>query len=142
MKNQFRVLLLLISIVFCQSLYAQSRDSIYMSATCDSIIKGFVDGDYPAAMNFLKTNSILGNKVDQIKTTITDEMSKAETAYGKTTAYQFILERDAGGVVKKRFYFLLFEKFFVKFDFTWYKTATGWKIVNFNFDENVAEVLN
>jgi hypothetical protein len=85
MKKKLVLLLLLSCIVICsQPTHAQTRDSVYISSVCDSIMKGFLKGDYSKAMQLLKKNSVMGDAVDKLEETILDQMSKAATNYGKT----------------------------------------------------------
>lgn len=129
-------------IFYYTPLRSQSSDSIYMGSICDSVMKYFLVGDYSKAMENLKKSSAFGESFDQLQTTVPLTMSKAISHYGKAVSYKFIKEYQIADAVKEFFYLLMFEKYFLKFDFTWYKSTKGWTIVNFNFDEKLTEILN
>ena len=143
MKNIPRVLIIIFSLHFCdQQVYAQDRDNTYIISVCDSIMKGFVDGNYPKALQILKRNSLIENyKIDTLAVTVPQVMSDIIPSYGKVVSYKFVLQQESGDVIKKRYYILMLEKYLLKFDFTWYKASKGWAIINFNFDENLTDVL-
>lgn len=144
MKNKVRLLLLLCCLLFAlQSLYSQNRDSNYINSVCDSIMKAFVNAKYSNAVQVLKRNSLIEDyKVDTLELTIPQVMSNITPAYGKAVSYKFVLQQQAGDIIKKRYYILMLEKYFLKFDFTWYKAAKGWAIIHFNFDEDITDILH
>ena len=54
---------------------------------------------------------------------------------------EFITERKIKGFIAQRFYILKFEKYYLKFDFTLYKTNSGWTVTHFEYDEELNEIL-
>lgn len=142
MKYKLSYLVFFLMVLCCNQLHSQNQDSIYMRSICDSVMKNFLDGEYLKAMERIKAHSGLGETLIQLQTTVPITMSKAISHYGRSVSYQFISERHLVNAVKEFFYLLMFEKYFLKFDFTWYKGTSGWMIVNFNFNENLTDVLN
>jgi hypothetical protein len=54
---------------------------------------------------------------------------------------EFITERKIKDFLVKRFYILKFDKYYLKFDFTLYKSTSGWTVTGFKYDEDLAELL-
>src|SRR5688572_2654398 len=109
------------------------KDNEKINNICDKFMQNFRDGKIPEALQLLKENSIIAHSaVDTLQETISNQMNIILPRYGKILSNEFIIERKIKDFITKRFYILKFEKYFLKFDFTLYKSSTGWTITNFN----------
>ena len=106
-------------------------------------MQNFRDDKIPETLKLLKENSevIADSAIDNLQVTVSDQMNTLLSCCGRILSYDFIVERKIKDYLVKRFYILKLEKYFMKFDFTLYKSATGWRITNFNYDNNLIEVL-
>lgn len=112
-------------------------------AVCDKIMENFQNGSIPNAIVLLKNNSVINpSSLDSLGAVIVNQFTGGVLqSYGKVNSYEFIVERKVKDFISKRFYILKFEKFYLKFDFTLYKAADGWKITGFNYNEDLIELL-
>jgi len=119
------------------------KDKERINTVCDKFMQNFRDDKIPEALTILKENSevIADSAINNLQETITDQMNTMLSCCGKVLSYDFILERKIKDYLVKRFYILKLEKYYMKFDFTLYKSSTGWTITNFNYDQNLIEVL-
>lgn len=119
------------------------KDKERINAVCDKFMKYFLDGKIPEAIQLLKVNSIMSHTaLDSVQVTITDQMNYILSTYGKMLSYEFIMERKIKNFYTKRFYILKLEYFYLKFHFSIYNNGTGWKITNFEYNEDLSELLN
>ncbi|MGO8055899.1 hypothetical protein, partial [Rhizobium leguminosarum] len=79
--------------------------------------------------------------IDNLELTIDKQMNDLAGANGKILSYEFITERKIKDFIAKRFYILKFEKYFLKFDFSLYKTSSGWTITSFNYNSELNELF-
>ena len=137
------VILLAIFAFACQQkIPTTDKDKERINAVCEKFMETFGKGQYTAAMDILKENSVLGQeKIDTLLATIKEQMSTAMPAYGKSISSEFIIEREIKDFITKRFYILKLDKYYLKFDFTLYKTNNGWTITAFSYDDNLVELL-
>ena len=119
------------------------KDQERINTVCDKFMQNFRDDKIPEALKLLKENSevIADSAIDNLQVTVSDQMNTLLSCCGRILSYDFIVERKIKDYLVKRFYILKLEKYFMKFDFTLYKSATGWRITNFNYDNNLIEVL-
>jgi hypothetical protein len=80
--------------------------------------------------------------IDTLEVTIKNQLDQVLPAYGKMISSEFIVERNVKDFISQRLYILRFEKYYLQFQFTLYKTNGGWKITSFNYKEDLLEVLN
>ena len=132
-----------LTLVSCAQQTKIDKDKERINTVCDKFMEIFRDGNIPEALNLLKENSevIADSAVNNLQETITDQMNMMLSCCGKILSYDFIQERKIKDYLAKRFYILKLEKYYMKFDFTLYKSSTGWTITNFNYDQNLIEVL-
>ena len=117
-------------------------DKERIDKVCDTFMKLFADGKAVEALQLLKQNTVMTpSSIDTLQVTITNQMNDYFPAYGKMLSGEFIIERKIKDFIAKRFYILKFDKYFLKFDFTLYKTNSGWTITNFSYDEELVELL-
>ncbi|RYE30989.1 MAG: hypothetical protein EOP48_31685 [Sphingobacteriales bacterium] len=96
----------------------------------------------PEAMGLLKENSTINPAaIDTLESTVRVQMADIIPNYGRILSYEFVLERTIKDFVSKRFYIVKFDKHLLKVDFTLYNNGKEWRIINFNYDENLIEIL-
>jgi hypothetical protein len=109
---------------------------------CDKIMQNFCDRKYPEAIQILRLNTIISSSdLDSLQVKTINQMN-SYPAYGKALSYDFVIERSIKDYIARRFYVLKFENYYLKFDFTLYKSSTGWTITGFNYNEELLELLN
>jgi len=109
---------------------------------CDSMMSLFRDEKLKEALTLLKKNSVIAEStIDTLESTVNAQFKDYLPAYGKIVGMEFIREHKIKDFISKRFYILRFEKYYLKFDFTIYKTNIGWAVTNFKYDEDIIELL-
>jgi hypothetical protein len=120
----------------------QIVDKERLDKVCDTFMQTFAKGQYKEALTLLEQNSVLGQeKIDTLITTITRQSENVFPFYGKLISSEFIIERKIKDFIAKRFYILKFDKYYLKFVFTLYKSTNGWTITSFSYDEELIELL-
>jgi hypothetical protein len=118
------------------------RDKERIDKVCDQFMQIFADGKIKEALQLLKQNTVMPSAtIDTLQVNIIDYADKFFSSYGKTLSYEFAMERKIKDFIAKRFYILKFDKYYLKFDFTLYKSSKSWTITNFNMNEDLIEVL-
>lgn len=118
------------------------KDKQRIDKVCDQFMQSFVESKSYEAMQLLKRNSIIPpDSIDSLQITISEQYKRIFPSFGKIISYQFITERNIKDFIAKRYYILKFEKYYIKFDFTLYKTVLGWAITNFNYNQDLSEIL-
>ena len=103
----------------------------------------FNAGKISEAIQLLKENSVISPAaLDTLEIEIERKMNMLLPNYGKMISYEFISEHKIKDFIVRRFYIQKFEKFYLKFGFTLYKSSTGWKITGFEFNEELLELLH
>ena len=109
---------------------------------CDKFMEAFSKGQLNEAVDLLKENSVLEReKIDTLRSTIIRQVNTIFPKYGKILSSEFITERKIKDFIVKRFYILKLEKYYLRFDFTLYKTPNGWAITSFNYNDELIELL-
>jgi len=135
------ILLSSLVLVSCEQVKID-KDKERINSICDKFMQNFRDGKISEAIQQLKQNSVITNStLDTLQITIQKQMNNILSGYGKILSYEFITERKIKDIVAKRLYILKFEKYYLKFDFIVYKSAAGWTITNFNYNEDLIELL-
>jgi hypothetical protein len=132
-----------LTLVACgQKTKSIDKDKERLAQVCDTIMQTFSKGQFKEALTLLRENSVLEQeKIDTLISTVTRQSENVFPYYGKIIFSEFIIERQIKDFIVKRFYILRFDKYYLKFDFTLYKTNTGWKITSFSYDEELIELL-
>jgi predicted Zn-dependent protease len=113
-----------------------------LDKVCDTFMKLFTEGKTRDALQLLKQNTVMAPaSIDTLQVTIDNQMNNYFPTYGKMLSYEFISERKIKDFIAKRFYILKFDIYYLKFDFTLYKAASGWTVTNFKYDEELSELL-
>ncbi|HET9826306.1 MAG TPA: hypothetical protein VFP87_13290 [Chitinophagaceae bacterium] len=143
MTKPFVAIVFSIVFISCQQNKSDTTgDKERIDHVCETFMDDFTKGQYNAAMDLLRQYSVLGKeKIDTLAVTIKNQMSLLIPAYGKILSSSFIIERRVKDFISKRFYILKFEKYYLRFDFTLYKTNNGWTITGFSYDDNLVELL-
>ncbi|MCM5530310.1 hypothetical protein [Parasegetibacter sp. NRK P23] len=144
MKKMLTVLSLCITLVsFGQSTKDYNdNDKVRIQKVCDTIMKLFANENVDSALEILKKNSIMHpNAIDTLKSTMNYQMDNLAPAYGSIVSYDFIIERTIKDFICKRFYILKFDKYYLKFDFILYRSNREWTITNFNYNDDILELL-
>lgn len=119
------------------------NDKVRLDNVCDSFMNLFSQGKAHDALQILKANTAMTPaSIDTLQVTIDKQMNDYFPAYGKVLSYEFVTERKIKDFITKRFYILKFDKYYLKFDFTFYKASTTWTITNFKYNEELIELLN
>src|SRR5437762_2494052 len=105
---------------------------------CDKFMQTFANGRIVEALQLLKKKI---RTIDSLRITINAQQNNIFPAYGKMLSSEFITERKIKGFIAQRFYILKFEKYYLKFDFTLYRTNSGWTVTHFEYDEELNEIL-
>ncbi len=125
-----------------QTRQSADKDKERIDKVCDTFMEKFADGKVNDALQLLKQNTVMtSSSIDTLQVTITEQMNSLFPAYGKMLSSEFITERKIKDFIAKRFYVLKFDKYYLKFDFTLYKTTNGWTVTNFKYDEELTELL-
>jgi len=103
----------------------------------------FSERKFTEAIETLKIYSVIDPiKIDDLIYTVERQMGILGDTFGKNLSYEFIAEKNVKGVLLKRVYLLKFEKMCLKFDFRFYNNGHGWTITNFNYSEDIDDLLN
>ncbi|CAN5396235.1 hypothetical protein BH11BAC3_BH11BAC3_00430 [soil metagenome] len=137
------VVVLSLTIVSCgQKTKSIDKDRERIDKVCDTFMKLFADGKTVEALKLLKQNTVMTtSSIDTLEVTIKNQMNNYFPAYGKMLSAEFITERKIKDFIVKRFYILKFDRYYLKFDFTLYKTGSGWTVTNFKYEEELIELL-
>ena len=118
------------------------KDKERIDEVCDKFMQEFNSGKTSEAIQILRDNSVLSlASLDTLNHEIDREMKMVLPNYGKMISYEFVSEHKIKDFITRRFYILKFEKYYLKFDFTLYKSNTGWTITGFNFNDELLELL-
>jgi len=118
------------------------KDKAQLDKVCDLFMQLFKDGQPHNALELLKKNTILSSgTIDTLQTTIDEQINNYFISYGKMLSYEFVTERKIKDFLSRRFYILRFDNYYLKFEFTIYKTANGWKLTGLNYNGEIAELL-
>ena len=139
----FTLIILSFTLLACeQKTKLLDKDKERIDKVCDTFMNFFADGRTTDALLLLKKNTVMSpSSIDTLEVTITNQMNKYLPEYGKILSAEFIVERKIKDFITKRLYILRFEQYYLKFDFTLYKTNSGWTVTNFNYDEDLIELL-
>ena len=143
MTKYLTVIFISMILVACgQQTQPIDKDKERIDKVCDTFMKLFADGKAVDALQLLKQNTVMTtSSIDTLQVTITNQMNDYFPAYGRMLSADFIIERKIKDFIAKRFYILKFDKYYLKFDFTLYKTNTGWTVTNFKYNEELTELL-
>jgi hypothetical protein len=109
---------------------------------CDSVVEMIAKERDSSAMELLKSSTVISPiTIDTLRATFVSQKGGEMAGYGRLVGSEFVTERCVNDFLCKRFYLLRFEQYYLKVDFTIYKTSSGWKITNFNYNEDLTEVL-
>ncbi|MFN9999478.1 MAG: hypothetical protein ACK52X_07645 [bacterium] len=118
------------------------KDKERLDAVCNKFMDEFNAGKTSEAIQLLKENSVISPAVlDTLEIEIERKMNMVLPNYGKMVSYEFISEHKIKDFIVRRFYIQKFENYYLKFQFTLYKSSTGWKITGFEFNEELLELL-
>ena len=125
-----------------QNKQGTDKDKKRIDEVCDQFMQTFADGKIREALQLLKQNTIIAPAtIDSLQVTIVNQADKAFPSYGKILSYEFVTERKIKDFIAKRIYILKYDKYYLKFDFTLYNNGKGWTITNFNYNEDLVEIL-
>ncbi len=143
MTKLMTVALLFLALIACrQKTLSTDKDKERLEKVCDTFMKLFAEGKSRDALKLLKKNTVMvPSTIDTLQVTIDNQVNDYFPAYGKIISSEFIMERQIKDFITKRFYILRFDKYYLKFDFTLYKTLSGWTITHFKYDDELIELL-
>ena len=145
-RYTIRVWLLFLSIFYFGFAFAQAnliKDEKASILVCEEFMKKLSERKFVEAIQMLKEYSVIDSgKIDTLTFIVSEQMESLGNAYGSIVSYEFIKQRSIENFLFKRIYMLRFEKFYLRFDFTFYNNGKGWRIINFNFTEHLEDVFN
>jgi hypothetical protein len=143
MKKYLTIFIAFICFTACgQTTKSVDPDKEKLNNVCDKFMNEFQEGKTSDAMLLLKRNSVMAvSAIDTLEVTIKNQLDQILPAYGKMISSEFIVERNIKDFISQRLYILRFEKYYLQFQFTLYKTNVGWKITNFKYKEDLLEIL-
>jgi hypothetical protein len=143
MTKLFITICILLIFLSCgQNTQATDKDKERIDNVCNKFMQTFADGKTSEALQLLKHNSVLPpSTIDTLQETINNQKNTILSAYGKILSSEFISEHKIKDFIVKRFYILKFDKCYLKFDFTLYNNGNGWLITNFNYNQDLIELL-
>ena len=113
-----------------------------LQMACDEVMQSFMKGKLDDMMQKLKDHSHFdSNTVDSIQLRVLEHFNTVYPIYGRPLSFDFIREISVKDIITKRYYIIRFERFYIKFEFTLYNNGKDWKIVEFNYNEEVLELL-
>lgn len=143
MTKYFLFFSVIISLSACgQTKNKVDKDKDSIDLVCDQVMKSFLNSKVSEAMRLLKENSIMSTaSIDTLSVKVEDHFLNVFPGYGKIVKYEFIKEAKVKDIIAKRYYLLEFEKYYLKVDFTLYKTTKGWTITSFFYNDDLLELL-
>jgi len=143
MNNILTAIFLSLALISCEQRKQNTdKDKERIDKICDKFMQTFAEGKFNDALQLLRQNTVMTpSTLDTLQVTITDQMGNIIPSYGKMLSSEFITERTIKDFIARRFYILRFDKYYLKFDFTLYKTTNGWTVTNFKYNEELIELL-
>lgn len=143
MTKLVSTLILSLLIVSCvQNKQTLNKDKERIDNVCNQFMQAFAAGKTSESLALLKENSVIDHStIDSLQAKINTQVNTLFTAYGKILSSEFIIERKVKGFIAKRFYILKFDNYYLKFSFTLYNNGKNWTITNFEYNEDLIEVL-
>ena len=138
------MVLLTIVFVSCSGKASQGNDGDRqrINKECDMVMQSLAAGKSKDGIRRLKAISVLGpDNLDTLGMTIESQLSELMPAYGSITGFKFIKEYTVKDIIARRNYILMFERYYLRFSFTVYKTPGGWMVTNFDYNDSLIEVL-
>jgi hypothetical protein len=112
-------------------------------AYCDKFMQTFGQGKVSEAVLSLKDISVIpGDKINDLAAEAKKQMIGLGNTYGKMAGIELVSEKKVKEFLFRRLYIMRFDKYYLKFSFTAYKTSTGWAITGFKYNEDIEEFFN
>ncbi|MCU0322934.1 MAG: hypothetical protein MUE72_10985 [Chitinophagaceae bacterium] len=125
---------------FAQAKVDKDKENLFLS--CDNFMKTFSQGQFKEAVDMLKLISVIDHDtIDSLAIKSDNIMNDIASSYGKIVSYEYIGSKTIKDFMVKRNYMLRFDKYFLKFSFTLYKSGKGWTVVNFFYNEEIDELF-
>lgn len=145
MRSKTLILLLLFSLIFSgciQSTQPINLDKARIVRVCDLFMESFKEGQYLNAFELFRKNTILSaGAIDTLQATVEGQIKNYFPSYGNMRSYTFLVEKKIKDFLFRRIYILHFDYYFLKFEFTAYKTANGWKLTGVNYNGEITDLL-
>ena len=131
MKNVKIVLVVLLGLVLCSAAVPQKSD---YQKKAETFLAGIIKGEIDESYDKFFSNTMLESKPQQVK------LAKGQThaainMYGKLLDYEFIKQQKYGDSIVRLVYVLRCEQLPFTWEFYFYKAVSGWKLVQFNFND-------
>ena len=118
----------------------KSREAI--NKACENFMVLFKEGKYGDALSILKANSVIEHDaIDGLEITIKQQLREAIPKYGKVLNFEFVKDNSLKMSIVNRYYLLKFERYFLRVTFTLYNNGSGWMITNFDYDDEIGNLL-
>lgn len=140
MKQILTILFLVISLASCAQKKTTGKELI--NKVCDDYMRLFAEGKTGEAGKLLQQNTVIdASAIQSLEEKIEQQKSNYFPSYGKIISSEFVIEKNIKDFLLKRIYILRFEKYYLKFEFTLYKTNDGWTITNFIYNDDLTGLL-
>ena len=141
MKRFFCISSLIFILLSCNQ-NSIDKDKERINNECNNFMKAFLNSKVHDAINILRQNSVIAKpQLDTLERTIEAQVKDGFYSYGKMISYDFISEASVKDIISKRFYVLRLENYYLKFEFVLYKSSSKWTITNFQYNDDILEIL-
>ena len=118
------------------------KDKEKIIASCDKIMRIFQEGKFQDAIQKLKEISIIDKStIDTLTVTVKNQMRTLASTYGNINSCEYIDEKTIKDFLIKRTYLLRFDKYYLRFNFTIYKSNSGWTVTGFKYDDEMDDLF-
>ncbi|MCU4166737.1 hypothetical protein [Carboxylicivirga caseinilyticus] len=127
----------------CNVTVKYDKEKYSINKKCDKMMQLFSERKTSESIEVLKTITevIPSNICDSLKIEVKNQFDNLTPSYGKIIGWEFAKEYSYEDYIVKRIYILKFEKYYLKFDFTIYKGSNGWKVTEFNYSNDLFDLI-
>lgn len=142
MKNIFTLCFLLITASVCAQDDVTPKGKEEINKACEQFMTAFKNGKFSDALSLLKQYSVIDHDaIDGLEATMKQQMKEAAPKYGKVLGFEFAKEKSFKNSVVNRYYLLKFERYYIRVTFTLYNNGSGWLITNFDYDDEIGDLM-
>lgn len=114
-----------------------------LDSFCDSVMMILASEKFSEGIQLFRRNSVMDTvTVNNIGSTLQEQMVGILPAYGKIREFELIGIRTITNTLARRRYLLKFETYFLTFDFILYNNGTGWTVSNFYYRDEPLTLFN
>lgn len=120
--------------------YLKSTEAIKTHS--EDVVKYFSKQDYVNMFKLLRKYWVLPEReIDDFETKTIKQFGLAEDRFGNIIGYKYVKDKKISDVVLNKNYLLLFEYYYIRVSFIYYKNNEGWSLVAFSWDDRADEML-